>query len=117
MWTYTLPSERSVEILNEAGYPLFTGALGCARTMRALADYRALRERTLTAAGARRAPRTPARDKVRARARCRRARCSSEWQARPLLAAYGIGDDDGAVWRSRRPRPKPPPRRSAGRSR
>jgi len=27
MWTYTLPSDRSVEILNEAGYPLFTGAL------------------------------------------------------------------------------------------
>ena len=47
MWTYTLPSDRSVEILNEAGYPLFTGALGCARTMRAMADYRALRERLL----------------------------------------------------------------------
>src|SRR5262249_38566613 len=47
MWTYTLPADRSVEILNEAGYPLFTGALGCARTMRALADYRALREQTL----------------------------------------------------------------------
>ena len=28
MWTYTLPAERSVEILNEAGYPLFTD---CAR--------------------------------------------------------------------------------------
>ena len=36
MWTYTLPSDRSVEILNEAGYPLFTGAPGCARTMRAM---------------------------------------------------------------------------------
>src|ERR1043166_3316761 len=47
MWTYTLPSDRSVEILNEAGYPLFTGARGCARTMRAMADYRALRERFL----------------------------------------------------------------------
>src|SRR6185312_2494300 len=46
MWTYTLPSERSVEILNEAGYPLFTGAAGCARTLAAMADYRALRERT-----------------------------------------------------------------------
>ena len=45
MWTYTLPSDRSVEILNEAGYPLFTGAHGCARAMRAMADYRVLRER------------------------------------------------------------------------
>src|SRR5262249_17462256 len=47
MWSYTLPSDRSVEILNAAGYPLFASASGCARTMRAMADYRALRERTL----------------------------------------------------------------------
>ena len=46
MWTYTLPAERTIEILNEAGNPLFTGAPGCARTMRAMADYRALRERS-----------------------------------------------------------------------
>ena len=48
MWTYTLPSARSIEILNEAGYPLFTGAPGCARTMRTLADYREARERQLS---------------------------------------------------------------------
>ena len=47
MWTYTLPSDRSVEILNDGGYPLFTGALGCARTMRALADYRERRAQLL----------------------------------------------------------------------
>ena len=47
MWTYTLPSERSIEILNEAGYPLFTGAQSCARAMRAMVDYRAMRERLL----------------------------------------------------------------------
>ncbi|MGH6980028.1 MAG: CoA-binding protein, partial [Stellaceae bacterium] len=35
MWSYTMPSEKSVEILNEAGYPLFINADGCARTMRA----------------------------------------------------------------------------------
>ena len=50
MWTYTLPSDRSVEILNEGGYPLFTGAHGCARTMRAMADYRAA-ARTAAAPG------------------------------------------------------------------
>src|SRR5450759_3155528 len=49
MWTYTLPSDRSVEILNEAGYPLFTGALGCARTMRAMADYRRAADKALKA--------------------------------------------------------------------
>jgi acyl-CoA synthetase (NDP forming) len=89
MWTYTLPSDRSVEILNEAGYPLFTGAHGCARTLRAMADYRALRERALKQPA--RAPIFhPARDKVAALLAGGGA-VLSEWQARPLLAAYGIG--------------------------
>jgi acyl-CoA synthetase (NDP forming) len=92
MWTYTLPAERSVEILNEAGYPLFTGALGCARTMRAMADYRALRERLLqpgqALTGA--APhRTAARAILAAS-----APMLCEWYARPVLAAYGIGGND-----------------------
>ncbi len=98
MWTYTLPSDRSVEILNEAGYPLFTGALGCARTMRAMADYRALRERVLkqppTAAAAH-----PARDQVRGMLDAN-TDVLAEWQARPLLALYGIGDDAGTLVRS-----------------
>jgi len=89
MWTYTLPSDRSVEILNEAGYPLFTGALGCARTMRAMADYRALRERSLKAQQSAPPPH-PARDKVRA-SLVGSGDILSEWQSRPLLAAYGIG--------------------------
>jgi acyl-CoA synthetase (NDP forming) len=88
MWTYTLPSERSVEILNEAGYPLFTGAHGCARALRAMADYRALRERFLAQSPA--APAAhPARDQVRA-ALAAGGTVLCEWQARPLLAAYGI---------------------------
>ena len=95
MWTYTLPSERSVEILNEAGYPLFTGAPGCARTMRAMMDYRALRERLLRPAeavtGA--APdRTVARKLLAAS-----GSILCEWQVRPLLAAYGIGGDAGQL--------------------
>ena len=47
MWSYTLPAEKSIDVLNEAGYPLFARADSCARTMRALADYRALREHML----------------------------------------------------------------------
>src|ERR1700694_1290136 len=31
MWTYTLPSEKSAEVLNETSYPLFTNADRCAR--------------------------------------------------------------------------------------
>ena len=89
MWTYTLPSDRSVEILNEAGYPLFTGALGCARTMRAMADYRALRERLLRPAEMHS---IPAPDRAAARAMLAAAApVLCEWHARPVLAAYGIG--------------------------
>ncbi len=92
MWTYTLPSERSVEILNEAGYPLFTGAQSCARAMRAMVDYRAMREHLLrpidikTSCG-------PGRAKVRAMlAESGLVLC--EYRARPLLSAYGIGTED-----------------------
>jgi acyl-CoA synthetase (NDP forming) len=95
MWTYTLPSDRSVEILNAAGYPLFTSAFGCARTIRAMCDYRALRERTLTT------PRiacTPhqAREKVRA-ALAASATVLSEYYARSVLEGYGIGGNAGTL--------------------
>jgi acetate---CoA ligase (ADP-forming) len=89
LWTYTLPSERSVEIINEAEYPLFTGAPGCARTLRALADYRRVREAFLQKPSAAASPH-PARDGVRAKLAAAGG-VLTEWQARPLLAAYGIG--------------------------
>jgi len=89
MWTYTLPAERSIEILNEAGYPLFTGAHGCARAIRALADYRAARERSLQ---------PPVMPRPQAAARTRAAAMLAEspavlceYRARALLSAYGIG--------------------------
>jgi acyl-CoA synthetase (NDP forming) len=92
MWTYTLPSDRSVEILNEAGYPLFTGADGCARTMRAMADYRALRERLLRPA---KAVTGAAPDRAAAHAMLTAAApMLCEWHARPVLAAYGIGGNE-----------------------
>ncbi len=92
MWTYTLPSERTVEILNEAGYPLFTRAQGCARTLRAMADYRVLRERWLR-------PIAAATPRVRERAKGGAMLAESgpvlcEYRARQLLAIYGIGNDN-----------------------
>ena len=91
MWTYTLPAERTIEILNEAGNPLFTAAQGCAHTMRAMADYRALRERRLQAH--RSAPPAQAPDNVGARlAQSPAVLC--EYRARQLLAAYGIGAEN-----------------------
>jgi acyl-CoA synthetase (NDP forming) len=92
MWTYTLPSERSVEILNEAGYPLFIGAQSCARAMRAMVDYRATREHLLRTIDIK-TPRGPERAKVRAMlADAGSVLC--EYRARPLLSAYGIGTEN-----------------------
>ncbi len=89
MWTYTLPSDRSVEILNEAGFPLFTGAPGCARTMQAMVEYRILRERLLRPADT---LSIPAADRAAAHAMLATSGpVLCEWHARPVLAAYGIG--------------------------
>jgi acetyltransferase len=95
MWTYTLPSDRSLEILNAAGFPLFTGASDCARTIRAMADYRAFRERTLNKPKP--ACRShPARDQIRA-ALAASATVLNEYHARLLLEPYGIGGNVGTL--------------------
>ena len=88
MWTYTLPSERSIEILNEAGYPLFMGLAGCARTMRMLADYRRLRKQVMDKAPP---PPMPGQQKVSALL-AEAGGTLAEWRARALLGAYGIGE-------------------------
>jgi len=92
MWTYTLPSERTVEILNEAGYPLFTVAHGCAHTMRKMLDYHALRARMLDGTNI-----TTTRAPERAQIGAILAGSPSilcEYRARPLLSAYGIGAEN-----------------------
>lgn len=99
MWTYTLPADRSVEILNEAGYPLFTTALGCARTMRRMAGYRALREGILRKTPAGVPVPHPACGQVRA-ALAAAGAVMTEWHARALLDAYGIGGGARTLARS-----------------
>ena len=99
LWTYTLPSAKSTQVVNEAGFPLFTGADSCARSMRAMVDYRALRERLLR-------PAEPFVTWTPDRAAARLllappAPVLCEWQARPLLAAYGIaGGEAGTLART-----------------
>jgi acetate---CoA ligase (ADP-forming) len=91
MWTYTLPAPASVKLLSEAGYALFTDIRNCARTLRAMADYRALRERLAQPVEA-----GPAFEPDRAAARAALAAGGDvlcEWEARAALAAYGIGAD------------------------
>ena len=93
LWTYTLPSDKSVEIVNDAGYPLFKNADSCARTMRAMGDYRALRERLLRPEPAARRWKL---DRDRARSLLAAAPpVLCEWKARPLLAAYGVSGGEG----------------------
>lgn len=43
LWSYTRPAAVCVDLLNEAGLPLFTNVHNCARAMRVMADYRAAR--------------------------------------------------------------------------
>jgi acyl-CoA synthetase (NDP forming) len=91
LWSYTLPAPASVRLLSEAGYPLFTSVPNCARTMKAMADYRALRERFMQPMEFRTAFHvgTAVQEEVR-KALATSGNVLCEWQARPLLAAYGI---------------------------
>ena len=43
LWSYTLPGAETVRILSQCGLPLFTSMQSCARTVAALAQYRAFR--------------------------------------------------------------------------
>jgi acetyltransferase len=44
LWSYTRPAAVCIDLLSEAGLPLFTNVHNCARAMRVMADYRAARE-------------------------------------------------------------------------
>jgi acyl-CoA synthetase (NDP forming) len=92
MWTYTLPAPASIKLLSEAGYPLYTELHNCARAMRAMADYRAQREQFLRVADVRTetsAPHAGFREVSAKLASAGPVLC--EWEARSLLATYGIG--------------------------
>ena len=43
LWSYTRPAAVCVDLLSEAGLPLFTNVHNCACAMRAMADYRTAR--------------------------------------------------------------------------
>src|SRR5499427_2878904 len=89
LWSYTLPAQRSVAILSEAGLPLYTDIGNCARTLRLMADYRSLRERFLSPIEVS-SPCMGAAAVVR-EALAEAAQSLCEWEARPILARYGIG--------------------------
>ena len=131
MWTYTLPAERTVEIVNEAGYPLFTSAELRAGDGRDGRLPRCCASAAVAAASAR-SGHAPAARKCAQCWRLRARFCANGRRGR-LLAAYGIGGGErgelahsaaeaeklprrlGGRWRSKfsppifRTRPKPAP--------
>jgi acyl-CoA synthetase (NDP forming) len=92
LWSYTVPSEKSIEVVSEAGYPLFKNLDSCARAMRTLADYRVTRETQRTAKPTV-AEVTHNRD-LATKLLNAAGPVLSEWQARPVLEAYGISGDE-----------------------
>jgi acyl-CoA synthetase (NDP forming) len=90
LWSYTLPAPQSSKLLADAGYPLFTDIRNCARAFAAMADYRALREAFLKPTEVSSSGTLP--DRAAARAQLKASEnVLCHWEARPLLAAYGIG--------------------------
>jgi acetate---CoA ligase (ADP-forming) len=89
LWSYTLPAPQSAKLLADAGYPLFTDMRNCARAFAAMVDYRARREAFLKPIEVSTAT---ACDRAAARAHLEGSdSVLCQWEARPLLAANGIG--------------------------
>ena len=91
MWSYTLAASARPSCSRRPAIRSYTNIATCARTMAAMADYRALRERFLRPIEVRPGS---------LRTRPRQPSCCAaagpaltEGEARPMLAAYGIGAD------------------------
>jgi len=95
LWSYTLPAPPASKLLRDLGYPLITDMRNCARALAVMADWRALRQRVLapidvgTGATGDRAAAAAVLAKGEA--------VLCEWEARPLLAAYGIASTPPSV--------------------
>lgn len=100
---YTLASPQAIQVLAGCGIPAYTSLGSCARALGALADYGEFQARWQRRRGAAVAA-DPKRDDV-ARRLASVDRPLTEYEAKALLAAYGIArlpeaqatDEDGAV--------------------
>ena len=98
IWSYTNPADEAVTSLSQIGLPLFTNNNNCARTLYEMSEYRTFRERFL------RAPEITTGSSV-TRSSAKAALDSAglvlcEYQARPVLAEYGIGDGQARMVKS-----------------
>ncbi len=88
MWSYTLPAQRSVEIVTGAGFPFFTNMQSCVSTLRHMADWQVHRERFLKVPVVRTSGEA-AKAQVAA-ALAKAGPVLTEAQSKPLLQAYGL---------------------------
>ncbi len=93
MWSYTLPVPMTLETLAEAGFPLFTNMRNAAGTMAAMAEYRERRERFLSAPAVMQTAAPVHEHATDMLAKSRRV--LTEFDARRVLAAYGVGTTTG----------------------
>src|SRR5262249_61985365 len=84
-----------ITLVRDMGYALITDIRNCARAFAAMADYRALRERFLKPIEVR--PSMPAERAAATAALAGGEPVLCEWEARPLLAAYGINSLAGTL--------------------
>ena len=92
-WSYTWPHQTSSELFAEAGLPLHTNMRNCARTMAALVNYKAFRDRVLEARK-NQSSSTAQSHQNRTRAEALLGKAGSvvcEYEAKTILAEYGIG--------------------------
>jgi len=98
IWSYTNPADEAVTSLSQIGLPLFTNNNNCARTLYEMSEYRAFRERFLrapeiiTGSSATKSSVKAALDSANS--------VLCEYQARPVLAEYGISDGQARMAKS-----------------
>lgn len=88
MWTYTLPSPAAVEVLSEAGFPLYTNMQNVVTTMRHMADWQAHREQFLKLTNVRTT--APSAKERTAAALDKTGTVLTEASSKPILQAYGL---------------------------
>jgi len=88
MWSYTLPAAASVEVLSEAGFPLYTNMQNVVTTMRVMGDWNTHRERFLKVPDIRTT--TASAKETTAAALARAGSVLSEASSKPILQAYGL---------------------------
>ncbi len=89
-WSYTWPHQTSSELFAEAGLPIHTNMRNCARTMAALVNYKTKRDRFMKQQASQ--PLATDQDRMSISKKLGQAdRIICEYEAKRILAAYGIG--------------------------